>query len=142
MAEVPSERTLSLVSSNASLPPPSSSLIVLLECGQPHVGSRRFDLQGLDRILVGREGKPFPIPEGKSLKIEIKDATISSPHAQLVPTLDRWIVEDLQSKNHLLVNGVVEQRAILKNCDILQLGHTLFMFSEGAVDSDDTGEAF
>lgn len=53
---------------------------------------------------------------------------MSSKHARLTKLLRRWVIEDMGSKNGIHVNGVQQTRAALADGDLLELGHTFFVF--------------
>jgi transcriptional regulator with GAF, ATPase, and Fis domain len=53
---------------------------------------------------------------------------MSSTHVRLVRSLDSWLVEDAKSKNGTFVNGLAVTRAPLDDSDVLEAGHTFFVF--------------
>jgi transcriptional regulator with PAS, ATPase and Fis domain len=55
---------------------------------------------------------------------------MSSAHARLVKALDRWIIEDAGSKNGTRVNGVARSRVQLVDGDVIEIGHTWFVFRD------------
>ncbi len=62
--------------------------------------------------------------------LTIPDRWLSSSHARLQYSFGRWILHDLNSKNGSLVNGEAVSRRELKDGDVLELGHTFFLYRE------------
>jgi DNA-binding NtrC family response regulator len=59
---------------------------------------------------------------------------MSTTHALLGKAEEGWVLEDAGSKNGTLVNGTARKRAVLKDGDIFELGHTLFLFRSAPID--------
>jgi transcriptional regulator with GAF, ATPase, and Fis domain len=53
---------------------------------------------------------------------------MSSTHARLRAESGAWVLEDAHSTNGSFVNDTRVERAVLRDGDILELGHTLFVF--------------
>jgi transcriptional regulator with AAA-type ATPase domain len=109
-------------------------LFLVLESHRPHASPARFDLAGLDEIVVGR-GAARAITRsagstGARLVVQIEDPWMSSTHARLTRVLRSWVLEDAGSKNGCLVNGVATTRAEIVDGDVLELGRTFFVFRE------------
>ena len=56
---------------------------------------------------------------------------MSSKHAKIEHSFGRWVLEDTGSKNGTVVNGAPTRRAVLNDGDLIELGHTLFLFCAG-----------
>ncbi|HUS65431.1 MAG TPA: sigma 54-interacting transcriptional regulator [Kofleriaceae bacterium] len=108
----------------------TASLTLLLECDRPAAGSSRHLLRGIDQVTVGRAGERRATRSGATLTLGVPDATMSTVHARLVRELDRWIVEDAGSKNGVLLDGARFRRAVLADGDLVELGHTIFLFRD------------
>lgn len=54
--------------------------------------------------------------------IQLPDQQISKHHGVILQTKDGWIIEDLQSRNGVFVNGQKTTRAGLKNGDCIKIG--------------------
>ena len=99
----------------------------LFEADQPlHTGFRR-SLAGVDRLTVGRE----PEPPGE--RLVLPDLGMSSTHARLCRTEQGWCIEDLQSKNGTLVNGKRVTSALLADGNLIETGHTFFLFRDSVL---------
>ncbi len=125
----------------------AAAITLLLECDRPLAGSLHHPLAGVREVAIGRAESERTVvrTEGeRSAKLElgVPDARISSAHARFVLDIDQWVVEDLGSKNGIKVNGVARTRAVLSDGDLIEVGHTAFLFrgpqqaSPAADDSD------
>ncbi len=79
-----------------------------------------FEL-ALERVTIGRS---------KDNNIVIISEAISRSHASVLKKGDCWVIEDLESKNGIQVNGEKLKSAELKNGDIIQIGDILFRFND------------
>ena len=73
----------------------------------------------------GVTGRVFEIEGGK---LSVADGWMSTHHAIIRHTGDSWIVGDTHSRNGTRVNGSPVTQAVLKDGDLLELGHTVFLF--------------
>lgn len=105
-------------------------LFVALSCERPSERGEALSLTGADTVLLGRAGERTLREEGGTLQLGFPDPRMSSRHAQLTRVLDRWVIQDLGSKNGVRVNGAPQQRAALNPGDVFELGHTFFLFGE------------
>jgi DNA-binding NtrC family response regulator len=64
------------------------------------------------------------------VSVHLDDPRMSSKHARLTKLLRRWVIEDMGSKNGIRVNGVEQTRAALADGDLLEVGHTFFVFRD------------
>jgi sigma-54 dependent transcriptional regulator, acetoin dehydrogenase operon transcriptional activator AcoR len=136
--------TASLGRTNTREPPPprpdraapaSALLILVLECDRPLAPSSRHALAGLDEVAVGR-GPRRALRTGARLELGVPDGWMSNGHARFSCQLGRWVVEDLGSKNGVLVNGRPTELSVLDDGDLVELGHTLFLYREVAAQAD------
>jgi transcriptional regulator with AAA-type ATPase domain len=111
------------------------TLYLLLECDRPRAASARHVLGGLDRVRIGRAGDRESGRAGVELDLGVPDSRMSQEHAVLVRELGRWIALDAGSKNGVIVNGVRHRRAVLGDGDLVELGHTLFLFRDRGGDA-------
>ena len=79
------------------------------------------------RVTIGRDTDNM---------IQLPDEKISKHHGAILKTKDGWVIEDLQSRNGVYVNGRRTSRAELKNGDCVKLGSYEFYF-ETNVPSED-----
>jgi len=109
-------------------------LLVLLECERPLSRSTRHRLGAGGVVTIGRGAQRQCRRTGDyratELDIRVPDARMSSAHARLDGSLGHWVIKDLQSKNGVRVNGQTIQERPLASGDLLELGHTLFLFQD------------
>jgi len=107
---------------------PTDYLVVGLTCDQPMQASARFVLSELDEVVLGRGGDRGARRTGRRLAVQVADPWMSSSHARLVRSEDRWLLEDGGSKNGSRVNGWPARQATLADGDLIELGCTFFVF--------------
>ena len=117
-------------------PPASGFLVLSIECDRPLAPSSRHALEGLDEVIVGRAAERSAARAGPRLAIGVADGWMSQRHARFSRQLGHWVVEDLGSKNGTLVNGRPAELSRLDDGDLVELGHTLFLFREAAAADD------
>jgi DNA-binding NtrC family response regulator len=109
-------------------------LYLALECERPLARSARYSLRSVDEIVIGRTDERTvtrDVDQGtRRLLIGVPDGWMSGVHARVVRMLGTWIVEDANSKNGTFVNGFPVTRSPLADADVLETGHTLFVFRE------------
>ena len=105
-----------------------------LECDRPLARSARYCLRSIDEVVIGRaDERTVTRPAEKAsrrLSIGVPDGWMSAVHARLVRMLGTWLVEDANSKNGTFLNGMPVTRSPLADGDVLEAGHTLFVFRE------------
>jgi len=107
-------------------------LFRLVCCDQPLAGSSRHALDGIDRVAIGRAAAAQVQRHGDALTLGVPDAAMSTVHARLVREGRRWIVEDAGSRNGVILNGARQDRAVLVDGDLLELGETFWLFRHQA----------
>ncbi len=119
------------------LKPASAYLVLAVQCDQPLAAAQRFALHDLDEVFVGRgvlggqvESLQEPVESRRRLTLRLPDALVSREHARLVRAGDRWILEDKNSKNGVLVNGVAGRSNWLRDGDFFEIGHAFFFYRE------------
>ncbi len=115
-------------------------LVVLLECSRPQGLSARHSLADTHTVRLGRGTSRRSQRGDGELMIRIPDRWMSSVHARLEYSFGRWVLEDTESKNGMVVNGEPTRRAVLRDGDLFELGHTLFLFNS-AVPMDEGAAA-
>jgi DNA-binding NtrC family response regulator len=115
------------------LGPPQPHLFRVLECNFPLAPSARYCLVDVESVAIGRgERRCDPASRGRQqLHLRVPDPWMSSAHARLFHRNGSWVVEDAGSRNGTMVNGAAVERADLADADIIELGHTFFVFREG-----------
>ncbi len=126
-------------------PPPGPHLFLVLDCDAPLASSWRHSLAGLDQVTLGRADAPSFLRRDVRLTLGIANRWMSTAHARLTRESGRWFIEDLESKNGTLVNGVPVSRAALADQDVIELGHAVLLYRESmqrrAEDPEDTNAA-
>ena len=98
-----------------------------------------------DVAAVGREVGPGPTVIGRAVEgpetVVIDDPRLSRSHVRLAEVAhDRWLLEDLGSKNGVFVNGRRVTSGIVVAGDVLRLGDTLVSAEpERGIVGDDLG---
>ena len=106
------------------------ALVLALECQRPRARSARYDLGDVTAVALGRGGTRGAERVGTELAVRVPDRWMSSRHARIEPSFGRWVLTDADSKNGTFVNGQPTKRTVLADGDLIELGHTLFVFCE------------
>jgi DNA-binding NtrC family response regulator len=128
-----SENTLSSISlGRGSIEDPSRprpQLIWLTECDEPLAPSSRHVLDDLDVVTLGRGPRSVRrLGAERTLELRVSDRRMSGDHARIVRRGAGWLLEDRNSKNGCIVNGALVPRAMLAPGDVIELGHTFFLY--------------
>jgi len=106
-------------------------LFLGLVCDRLSVPSIRICLRGVEELSIGRgdlnRGGERSAGEAR-FALSIPDDRMSGDHARLRRVMGRWIVEDSRSRNGTLLNGRRIDREVLEDGDLLELGHSFFVF--------------
>ena len=113
-----------------------AALYLALECEQPAARAARYSLGVVESVVIGRgagrTAERIADAEGRRLALGVADRWMSGTHARLSRVLGRWLVEDAGSKNGTLHNGRPVERAELADGDVIEVGHTLFVYRASA----------
>ena len=108
--------------------------LVALECERPLALSSRHRLGQGGRAVIGRGSSRTVRRSGDyratNLELRVPDPRMSSAHARLDGALGRWRIVDTGSKNGVRVNTVEVAEHVLSPGDLVELGHTLFLYLE------------
>jgi DNA-binding NtrC family response regulator len=132
MTEVESETLKDEFGSrDTGLQPVFPFLFVVLECDRPLSGGARYALGDVDEVLVGRGSSRRAtlqkIDGVRRLVVTIPSRSMSATHARFERTKEGWVLEDARSTNGSIVNGARVNRAVLREGDVIELGHTIFL---------------
>src|SRR5262245_3629943 len=116
---------------------PRPVLVLALECSRPFALSARWALSGLAAVHLGRGSERKSERTTSELTVRVPDRWMSSRHARIENSFGRWVLVDTDSKNGTVVNGQTTRRAVLADGDLIELGHTLFLFLERVPMFDD-----
>jgi hypothetical protein len=108
-------------------------LFLALVCDRPEVPSVRLSLRAIDRVSIGRGDlqrghAPLARSSQSQLALTVPDDRMSTTHATLRRVMGTWMVEDSGSRNGTLINGRRVQREPLSDGDVIELGHSFFLF--------------
>jgi len=110
-------------------------LFLAVVCDRLSVPSIRICLQGVEELTIGRgdldRGGERPGNRAR-LSLCVPDDRMSGDHATFRRVMGRWFVEDTHSRNGTLLNGRRIDRKVLEDGDLLELGHSFFIF-RGAI---------
>jgi transcriptional regulator with GAF, ATPase, and Fis domain len=109
-------------------------LVVGLECSRLAAVPSRHLLAGVKQVSIGRGSERQHLRNASvgTLEITVPDRWMSSRHVRLLEHFGRWVLEDAGSKNGTLHNGRLVERAELADGDLIEAGHTLFLFRSNA----------
>jgi DNA-binding NtrC family response regulator len=106
-------------------------LYLLLECSRPTAGSLRISLREVPGVEVGRGEQRDAARNGDGgLRVIVPDPWMSLCHAELACVLGEWTIRDAGSRNGIVKNGKRVTHAALLDGDVLEIGHTFFVFIE------------
>src|SRR5688572_22674294 len=106
-------------------------LRVLLHAAAPETPTSRHLLDGVTRVELGRGDAP-PVRAAGTLRLRVADPLMSTAHAALRRVDHAWVIEDLGSKNGVLLGGQPTRAAPLRTGELFELGHTLFTVDDPA----------
>ncbi len=84
-------------------------------------GALRFVLE-LEQLMIGRSA---------SSNIVLDNDNVSRAHARLTRIDDEYTLEDLGSRNGILLNGLQVHSAVLRDGDEVSIGDFAFLYHEG-----------
>jgi transcriptional regulator with AAA-type ATPase domain len=133
-----SENTLSSISlgRGAADDPsrPRPALVWLSHCDEPLAPSSRHLLDEIDTVTIGRGPRASQRDAAaRTLELRVPDRRMSGDHARLLRRGGGWLLEDRGSKNGCIVNGALAPRTMLAPGDVVELGHTFFLFTDAIV---------
>jgi transcriptional regulator with GAF, ATPase, and Fis domain len=105
-------------------------LLILMDGEAPMLPSQAIPLAGLAAVEFGR-GAERKINTATAVgDVRLADRFMSTRHARLSVQGQRFVLEDLGSKNGTLVNGERRPSHVLQDGDLVELGHTLLVFCQ------------
>jgi transcriptional regulator with AAA-type ATPase domain len=114
-----------------TVPPVRPQLFVAFECDRPTAGAARYDLEAVDEVIVGRGDERTARRDSaggeRQLVVNVPGRSMSARHARILRTPDGWVCEDLGSTNGSYINGRRISTTDLRDADVLELGHTIFL---------------
>jgi hypothetical protein len=121
-------------SGQAASPDVEPNLFLAFDSNHPKQPTWRYRLGGVDEILVGRSRSTEVLCEredGKDrLLLRFPDPWMSTDHARICRGERGMTMTDPGSKNGSFVNGVKRDSAVLTDGDLLQFGHTFFVYRD------------
>jgi transcriptional regulator with GAF, ATPase, and Fis domain len=133
-----------------SAPSARPQLVLVAISDEPQASSSRHLLDDVDEVRFGRGERSVQrqLIEGRRvLELRIPDRRMSSSHGRLVRSPSGWLLDDPESKNGAVVDGVITRRLVISDGAVIELGHTFFVFRNApvernaAIDVDDAALA-
>jgi len=109
------------ISRKAVLEDITVSQYAYLEIGHPGLKTTRVELAEED-TFIGR---------GSLCRVQLQFENTSRLHARITFRDEEYYIEDLESTNGTLVNGVQVQKCVLRTNDQIQIGDAKILFMEG-----------
>jgi len=103
------------------------SLVRAFRCDRPFDPPSRILLDGVKRVVLGR-GDLGVTRRDHDLAVTVPDDRMSTVHARLIRGDHGFDLEDNDSKNGTLVNGRRCERTTLHDGDVIETGHTFFVY--------------
>jgi predicted component of type VI protein secretion system len=130
MRVMPDSATLSISPERGSARPELAlpSLTVLITAGSLELPSSTHALADTGEVRIGRGTANGWRRDGQIVSIALADRRTSGEHARVVRDGGQWVLEDLGSKNGCHVNSSRVTRAVLRDGDLIELGHTFLLF--------------
>lgn len=113
---------------DAEAPRAVPHLVRVFAAHAPTEAPERYALLDLEEVEIGRAPTSENRRTGNRLRLGVSGTWASERHAKLVRTLGRWQIEDTGSKNGTWINGARVARSVLADGDVVEIGHTLFVF--------------
>jgi hypothetical protein len=131
-------------SGRAASPDIEPTLFLAFDSNHPKQPTWRHRLGGIDEVLVGRsrsvevsreregerEGDNERKGDNERLLLRFPDPWMSTDHARLRRGERGMTMTDPGSKNGSFINGVKRDSAVLTDGDLLQFGHTFFVYRD------------
>ena len=129
--------TETITDSLASLDQPSierlhTRLVFLADAEAPWTPSSSHTLDELDEVRF-RNGTRAVERRGSRLVLAFADPRISRSHGRLTRTDAGWLLQDEESTNGCVVDGVKTRQTLLADGALLQLGRSMFRFCRSKV---------
>jgi len=118
-------RTLS-IHEEASATARVDHLYLALTAGKP-LGGARWALDGIDHIEIGRGAIRTATRDGRTLRVDVPDAWMSSAHLRFERERAHWVAVDAGSRNGILVNGARHERTVVMEHDVVEAGRSFFL---------------
>lgn len=115
---------------------PAASLVHTADAVQPPTSRRPTVPARIVMLTPPASGAEFVLPTdaaarlGRSDEVDcpINHRSVSREHAEIRPTGDQFVIEDLGSANGVTINGRSVKKAELRSGDIIELGQVVFRF--------------
>jgi DNA-binding NtrC family response regulator len=120
-----------------SAPSARPQLVLVAISDEPQASSSRHLLDDVDEVRFGRGERSVQrqLIEGRRvLELRIPDRRMSSSHGRLIRSPSGWLLDDPESKNGAVVDGVITRRLVISDGAVIELGHTFFVFRNAAVE--------
>ncbi len=113
---------------DAPEPAGAPHLTLVLTAEAPLAPSLPLPLAGCDVVEIGRGRERRAVRDDGRLRVAVPDRFLSGDHARLRRVGEGFRLEDRGAKNGCYRAGVRVRDAVLSDGDVLELGHTFFVF--------------
>jgi DNA-binding NtrC family response regulator len=111
---------------------PRPFLFLVFQCHQPLDAPACFPLADVDEVVIGRgaarSAERRDAGGVRLLDVRLVDGWASSTHARLTLADGRARLDDPGSTNGTFVNGVPRKATTLTDGDLIEIGHTFFLY--------------
>ncbi len=123
----------------------SAYLVLAMDSRRPTGASARFTLAETDVVLAGRGDSRAAMRSQhdgtRELRIDVADGWMSTAHFRLTASGSGvWVLNDAGSKNGTRVNGQRKDHCELVDGDVIEVGHTFFVFRDTGFGAPDALE--
>ena len=122
----------------------STVLYLAFFCDTPLEAPSRHHLDQLSVVTLGR-GRARNVrrdPTTQTLELTLPDPWASTEHARLLRAGPFWRIEDRGSRNGVRINGRSVSAEQLADGDLIEIGHTLLYYRQGASPPSAAGPDF
>lgn len=93
---------------------------------------RQIEGPGVNTLRIILDREVFTLGRAAANDIHLENDNVSRSHARLTRIDDEYTIEDLESRNGILLNGLAVHSAVLRDGDELHIGDFVFTYQEGA----------
>lgn len=105
-------------------------LFLVLEAARPATGGDVYPLARVKTLRIGRAEQRVQTRSGSELAIGVPDGWMSRQHVCIERVFGQWVYKDLGSSNGTRCNGERAEHGALRDGDVLEIGHSFFVFRE------------
>ncbi len=108
---------------------PVPQIFVLLEGERPAEQPVILQLEDRPVLELGRDATRH-VTGLNPCRLHLPDRWMSTLHARIAARKGGFVLEDLGSKNGTAVNGIEQEQHLLRDGDLIEVGHSLLLFRD------------